>query len=259
MEGALGLPVHGYGVDAMNTRPDLSATSCGALLGNTNLSPGSDILVIRRTSTTLEDIALLDPNDVYLQTTMADKKMDIGLNSVNFTLTVQDGTSTVPADIRKFRTHVYFVAPCSAGTGTDGVCTAADDAIPTLKRLELSGETGATAMVINPLVEGVAYLKLDYGIDATPDAATSSSGLTGDSIPDTYVNLPSSLTEWQNVMSVWVYLLSRATAGTPDHVDNKTYNLGTWFTVPPFRDAFRRKVFSSEIRLNNQAGRREAQ
>ena len=91
--------------------------------------------------------------------------------------------------IRKYVVHVYFVAPCSVGSGANGVCASGDDSIPTLKRLELVAEGGARLLKIVPLVEGIEYLKAEYGVDNFP-AGASITGLSGDGMADTYTASP---------------------------------------------------------------------
>ena len=66
---------------------------------------------------------------------------------------------------------------------------------------------------------------------------------------------PSNLAEWENVMSLRIYLLARNLDATGSYTDVKTYALGP-VTVTP-GGAFRRHAYSQLVRLNNPAGRRE--
>ena len=68
--------------------------------------------------------------------------------------------------------------------------------------------------------------------------------------------MPSSLAEWQNVMAVRVYVLSRNLDASSGFTDTKTYALGP-ATVSSPGDSYRRHVYSELVRLNNPAGRRE--
>lgn len=255
LEEALALPVQGYRAPDLATRPDVSTTTCAGL-ATANLKPGSDILVIRRADTNVAAAAAA--GEVYLQSSGTGKKIQIGSLPAEFT--TKNGN---PSPVRKFHVHVYFVAPCSVGSGAGGICQAGDDAIPTLKRLELAAVGGATTMRIVPLVEGVEFLKVEYGIDndpATPDVAT---GLTGDSTVDAYTASPA---DWSQVIAVKVYVLARNTAPTSDFTDDKTYVLGTTAvagdtivdtSVYGAGNRFRRHVYTTVARLMNESGRRE--
>jgi type IV pilus assembly protein PilW len=173
------------------------------------------------------------------------------------TLVLNNGTT--PAPIRKFHVHVYFVAPCSFGTGTNGVCQASDDSIPTLKRLELVAESGTTMMKLVPLVEGIEYLKLEYGIDSLPNAADPATGLMGDATIDAW-NPDTATIAWTTVIAAKVYVLARNTEPTAGFTDDKTYTLGT-VTVTPADYAlytrYKRHVYTVVAHLMNPAGRRE--
>jgi type IV pilus assembly protein PilW len=250
---------------ASDVRPNLSATSCGTLLTNANLKAGSDVLVIRRADTNVlaaTDVAT--SNVYYLQAAssgaevqvgggvaISDKKADGVTDS---TLKLSNGVTPAPAaPIRKLHVSVYFVAPCSVGTGSSGECTGAagEDTIPTLKRLELSG---VGTMSIVPLVEGIDYLKLDFGVDTSPSAISAETGYPGDATVDSYP--PGGPADWTTVIAAKIYVLARNTLPTRDYVDNKTYTLGS-AAVPARNDTYKRHVFSALTQLANPAGRRE--
>lgn len=266
----LWFPVQGYRgtIDSSNpasdVRPNISATSCGGLLTNANLKPGSDILVVRRADTNaLAATDVATSNVYYLQAAstgaevqvgggiaVADKKADGATDS---TLKLSNGVSPAPsAPIRKLHVSVYFVAPCSVGKGTNGECTGAagEDTIPTLKRLELSS---VGAMSIVPLVEGIDYLKLEYGVDTSPSSVSPETGYAGDATVDSYTPTPA---DWTTVIAAKVYVLARNTQPTRDYVDDKTYALGS-ITAPARNDAYKRHVFTALAQLANPAGRRE--
>jgi len=65
-----------------------------------------------------------------------------------------------------------------------------------------------------------------------------------------------------NVVAVSVRLLARTTETAFRYTDTKTYAMGlqpdgTQLVVGPFRDGYRRHVYTSTIRFDNPAGRRE--
>ena len=146
------------------------------------------------------------------------------------------------ADIRRYLTHIYFVANNSVGT----------DGVPTLKRAELTGN----GYTIVPLVEGIENLKFEYGIDTT-----------GDGMPEVYTPTPDTYTcagppactpvsNWQNVTAVKAYVLARNTEPSLDYTDTKTYTLDSATTISAPGDSYRRHVFNTAVKLNNVAGRR---
>ena len=264
---ALAYPVQGYRTPDLATAADLTASTCDDknLLTAANLKPGSDVLVIRRATTinlAATDVAVL--GEVYMQagTVQAEVRFGNGAalgtsNATNngsggpSTLLLKDGTT--PAPIRKLNVHVYFVAPCSVGSGANGICQTGDDSIPTLKRLELLAEAGTTKMKLVPLVEGIEFLKLEYGVDTLPNVVSAVTGVIGDATVDAYTATPA---DWTTVIAAKVFVLSRNTDTTPGFLDDKSYALGT-VAVPAFNDRTKRHVYSTQVHLMNPAGRRE--
>jgi type IV pilus assembly protein PilW len=260
---------------------------CAALLPAANLQAGSDIVVVRRADTTMLPVtgaasATVTANTVYLQTTGDAAEIQYGvagmMNSTqNATLGAVANSATmvrrdftvaatgtppqfpiIAAAIRQYRTHIYFVAPCSVPNGGGSVCTGgADDdgrPIPTLKRLEM-GAGGAFAIV--PIVEGIEAIRVEYGVDSAPATADPGTGLIGDGLPDSFTNAPS-VADMGNTVTVRIYVLARNSAPTPGYVDDKTYALGTFtFTPAAAVQSYKRHVYGAETRVANQSGRRE--
>jgi type IV pilus assembly protein PilW len=146
------------------------------------------------------------------------------------------------AAIRKLHVSYYFVSPCNYCAGS-----ARPDQIPTLKRVYLT----AGGFAVEPLVEGIENLHIEFGIDN--DAPTN---VVGYGSPDVYVNAPASLTAWANAVAVRVYILARNVETSNSYTDTKTYVLGQ---APPLTPggAYKRHVFSSLVRIENLAARRE--
>ncbi len=270
LEDAMGMPLQGYTASSLTGYPTITSmpsTCTTILLANSNLSPGSDVLIMRRADT---DVFTGSPNtnEVYIQSNSRTANLMYGNSSATVPTNSPDNDSTANlmkypsksgnttvADSRKYHVHVYFVAPCSLGSGTNDVCQGGDDAIPTLKRLELTSNGTSTIMNVVPLVEGIEYMKLEYGIDTAPTTVNEITGQQGDGIPDTYVTTPT-VAQWPMVVSIKVHLLARSPEATMGYSDAKQYTLaGT--TVAATNDEFKRHVFSSEIRLMNMGGRRE--
>jgi type IV pilus assembly protein PilW len=176
----------------------------------------------------------------------------INTASANFTLHKNTTPGCTPltgaptATITPYDIRIFFVSNCS----NVSCSTAGADSVPTLKRIDIL----AAGTSITPLVEGIENIQFDYGIDNSPG--------TPDGVPDVYTNTaahsaltPSSIAEWQNVVSVRVHVLARNTDATAGYTDSKTYNLGPVSVTPG--GAFKRHAYSELVRLNNPAGRRE--
>lgn len=261
---ALAYPVQGYRAPDLNSVPSLTGTTCDTgLLPASNLQPGSDVLVIRRASTAVSTGAPTD-GAAYLQANVATGAVYFGSSGANLPTTNAAGQSntifnkdgTTPADTRQLIEHIYFVAPCRQGSGTGGVCQAGDDSIPTLKRLDLSAANGVATMAITPLVDGIDYFKVEYGIDNAPTTPDPNTGLAGDGIPDTYTATPSGL-DWTNVVSARIYIVARNVNPTQGFTDDKTYQVGSALFTTAANDAYKRHQFETEVRLTNIASRRD--
>lgn len=253
IQAGLALPVQGY--------RSATATTLG-LSCLTDLKDGTDVVVVRRTSTCVAGTAdcdaltadayffqasLCNPasgNEELASPSVADfYRLDTdtaNLDRHRRTCTVSGCLcSTAPlAEIRRYRTHIFFVANNSVGT----------DGVPTLKRAELTpAKTSAPAgWTIVPLVEGIENMKLEYGIDATG----------ADGMPESYTPTPGSVADWRNVTSVKLYLLARNTEPSPGYANSKSYTLDSATTVAGSGDAYRRHVFNTTVKLTNVAGRR---
>jgi type IV pilus assembly protein PilW len=245
VRAATALPIQGYNA------PTTSPLSC---IPAANHVARTDILVVRRADTNTTAAGSLITAEVYLQTNAnpsdaANPIIALG-SAANFTLTEKNG-STVSA-IRKYRTHIYFISPCSVPNGGGTTCTGANDdggsPIPTLKRLELrvNPATNALAMTQVSLVEGIEQLQFDYAVDTT-----------GDGVPDgNYLVTTASVADWANVVAVRINLLARNLTPTSGYTDATTYDLGVMGGTTP-GGAYKRHVYNTVVRLINPAGRKE--
>jgi type IV pilus assembly protein PilW len=243
ISGALQLAIQGY--DAAGSASQISSPPCG--LTNTagsdlSLKAGSDILVVRRASTSTPIVQSAGLNGThYIQASLCENDpvpFRIDTNPANLTLRTKSctPTSTTPyADLRNFLVHVYYVSPNNNSSPADG--------IPTLKRLELDPATHA--FVVTPLVEGIDYLQVEYGLDNNNDG-----------VPDTYSEAPS-VTDWPDAVAVKLNLVARNNEDTKGYNDTKTYSLGAAGSVGPLNDTFKRHAYTQYVRLVNPAGRRE--
>ena len=201
---ALPVPAQLYSAPNYSTRAALSATCAAYGLTDENLLPGTDVLVIRRADgNALAAADVPAHREVDIQSTVSKAEIQFGssLGGSIGTTKKADGTATdlkkkdgTAAEIRRYRVHIYFIAPCSLPAGAGDVCTGAADSgrpIPTLKRLELTASGGKTTMRIVPLAEGIENLQVEFGIDDTPATPQPLTGRIGDGAADFYVDAPS--------------------------------------------------------------------
>jgi len=252
----LALPIQGY----RNATASTAGLSC-----LTDLKDGTDVVVVRRTSTCVAGTAgcdvLTSGAFYYFQASLCNPTQGneelagavteayrLDTDTANLDRHGRTGItsgslcSTAPlADIRRYHTHIYFVANNNVGT----------DAVPTLKRAEITG----TGFNIVPLVDGIENLKLTYGIDTNNDGAPEAYSAT----PETYnacAAAACAVSNWRNVTAAKVYVLARNTEPSPGYSDSKTYTLDSATTITPPGDRYRRHVFNTTVKLVNVAGLR---
>ena len=269
----LSLPIDVYPAASFTARPSVP-TACAGLLTNANLAPGSDIVVVRRADTV--PATAITANLFYLQTTADTADLQLGVAGTptsaqnarlaastllrrNFTVAATGTPPQFPqvaAYVRRFRTHIYFVAPCSVPSDGTSICTGASDdqgaPIPTLKRLEM-GANGAFSIV--PMVEGIQAMRVEYGVDNIPATADPGTGQIGDGVPDAYTHTRT-IADLSNAVAAKVYVLAVNTQATPDYTDNKTYALGG-LSTGVIGGHYKRHVYGAETRIINAAGRKD--
>ena len=239
MRDALGLHVAGY--DASGVGTTIVSPPCG--LATADLKDGSDILVLRRADTTPIPAASAVSGTHYIQ--LSNCKYDLATSVIdttatNFVLRQHDctSTSTLPAaNVRRFFVQTYFISPNNV----------AGDGIPTLKLKELD-PAGTGVFIITPLVEGIEYLQVDYGIDGDNDG-----------VADSYATTCATAVCWSNVVSVKLWVIARnieTTAGYTN-TNTNTYTLGVAGIFGPFNDSYKRHVYTQVVRLVNPSSRRE--
>lgn len=245
IDAALALGLQGY--DAPTTVP----VPLSACLQNADHIPGTDILVVRRVEAVEVPtaVAAAVAGQVYMQTTPDSKVVAIGPDTSPSTYTLTKKDNVTSADLLRFVEHIYFLSPCNRYAAGAAACSATADGgqpLPTLKRLELTAVGGATTFTLVPLVEGIENMQFDYGIDSVGEGVPASPFITAPG-----------LAGWPNVMAVQVNLLARNLEPTPGYAADRTYNLGLNGSVGPFTDAYKRHVYSAEVRAVNPSGRRE--
>ena len=284
----INLPVQAYNAASLTATATLPA-NCSTYLPASNMQPGSDVVVIRRSDTTsiAKNIATT-AGAVYGQAnpSMIDIRVSTGatfdctnrVDGTTATITRRlqypatsdtcNGTASPAGNIRQYHVHIYFIAPCNIPS-SGSLCDAGADGgkpIPTLKRLELTSVGGVTSFKTVNIAEGVEFMKLSYGIDDTPTTVNSDTGLIGDGSPDRY-SLAPSLTDMSNIVTARIDMLVRNPESSAGYTDTKTYALGVdpvvntnpAVTIPAtiLDQTYRRHVYSAEIRLVNLSSRKE--
>jgi type IV pilus assembly protein PilW len=247
LNAALALPVQGV---------DQADASLACL---PDIAPGTDVLVVRRTSTCVAGAAGCDPASAglpYFQSSRCQSELgapetSYSLDTDSAKLTRTQLNCSTPAQLRRYLTHIYYIANDNK-TG---------DGIPTLKRAEL--DNSASGYTVVALAEGIQNLQLEYGLDT---------GSPADGVADLFAAAPATangckdagcaVENWRSAVAVKLHLLAMNPQASAGYTDPKTYDLGldaggntiTW--TPPAKDAHKRHVFQSLLALPNLSGRR---
>jgi type IV pilus assembly protein PilW len=144
-----------------------------------------------------------------------------------------NGGATAPPSERtsELVARAYYIGP--SGQSCNGI------SVPSLYREELDNNG-------RPVAEEVAYgidnLQVRYGLDTNGDGSVNvyldagSSGLNEDS-------------EWEQVVAVRYWLLTRAECPETGYTNNNTYTMGDLNYTP--NDGFRRQLYQSTVQLRN--------
>ena len=257
LRNALGLYVAGY--NAANVSATVSGPPCG--LTTANLKAGSDILVLRYADATSFPAAMAVSGMHYIQLSSCISNTEsvtstssvIDTTAANYVLHQRDCIAM--ASVRRFVVQTYFISPNNI----------AGDGIPTLKVKELD-PAGTGVFITTPLVEGIEYLQVEYGIDGDNNADDVMDDINGDSIvdvkdkdgvADNYVTNCATAVCWSNVVSVKLNVIARNTETTVGYTNTNTYTLGQAGPFGPFNDSYKRHVYTQIVRLVNPSSRRE--
>lgn len=206
---------------------------------NLNRRAGTEAIVVRHADTGSAITLPSSTANLYIQISRCKDDVQRLIASpgpsTKFTLRLPDCT-TVNNAARRLLQRTYYIATCND--------CAANDGIPTLKRVEMiDGELRTTS-----IAEGIENLQVEYGEDTT--------GGAGDGEPDIFV-AATGVTNWNNVVAVRLHLLARATETTAGYSDSRTYNLGPNVSIAKPNDGFKRTLLTTTVRLINVGGRRE--
>lgn len=204
--------------------------------------PGTDVIVIRRVSADPIAAAAVDIRNIYVQASQCINDpalLRVSNLTAQFTLRTAACDAAVIAPIRRYFVRGYYLAGCNLCAPSDG--------IPTLKRIEIIDN----AVRVVSLAEGVLNLQVEYAFDTNDDGS-----------PDQYLTsttadtTPTSL--WSNVVAVRLHMLMRSTEGGLTQTSPGVYDLGPAHTAETCPAGFKCRLFTTTLRMNNIAGRRES-
>lgn len=245
---------------------------------------GTDVLVVRHLETCLPGVGNCEadtPGRLYFQSTLCESELATPyvLDTSGFGLRLRDCATIAPK--RRFISNIYYVRDYLATAG---------DGIPTLVRSQFNLAGGSLAhQAPVPLVEGVEAMRVELGIDDVSEtgAAVDYTAAVnwadpanrviatnrGDGVPDgDFVRCttaaPCTAAQLTNATALKLYLLVRSREATPGYTDDKTYTLASDGTqTDPCAGLsgaalagckrFKRHAFTTTVRLNNIAARRE--
>lgn len=235
----------------------------------TDVRAGTDVLVVRRTSTCVAGVGSCAPlasGGPFFQASLCNNATELdspnvndfyalSLSTVNLNRHQRDCTPTANsgtlAEVRRYQTHVYYVANNNR----------AGDGVPTLKRLELgsSGDAPTWSTVV-PLAEGIENLQVEYGLDLAQDGVADTTS-ADPALAAGCASADCAVDNWRAAVAVRIHVLARNTQASPGYVDRKSYVLGldadgAPHTIAAAGDAYKRHVFQTRIALPNPAGRR---
>ena len=225
---------------------DDPAAGVAALNCLANRAPGTDVLAIRRVSSTTVTPAQVDasPTNVYVQGSQCvgdPAAVKVSNDDAAFNLKSSACGANL-AEIRRYFVRVYYLASCND-------CTGSGDGIPTLKRYELVNNDPTTSIV--SLAEGVTNLQFEYALDALDSGGAAAP----DGVPEQTVT---STANWANVVGVRMHALVRSSEpGMSADTTPTTFDLGPGHAGVACPDRYRCRLLTTTFRLNNVAGRRE--
>lgn len=228
----------------------LSATQAAALPTTClpNYKSGTAAVALHRLGTDLVAATAVPANVPHVQTSRC--KSDSSTDPYIISATVSDFTlknlpcTAVNNQVRKYVARIYYIADCNE---------CGSDTTPTLKMAELRG----TQMVAVPLVEGIESMVVEYGFDTSSTDTSISPGQPGIFRTGLSATATDPDGTWANVVAVRVNLLSRTNERSDGYSDSgRTYVLGP-ASIAGDGSGFKRRVYTTTVRLTNVAGPRE--
>jgi type IV pilus assembly protein PilW len=185
-----------------------------------------DILVARRAA--LTPVTVLASNTIYLRSAYERGVVFRGNAPPTFTET--------PVQDYPVESFVYFVSPYTTSAAEDPL-------VPALYRARLlPGPSMASPELV---ATGIEHLQVQFGRTLTNGTTRYFDADALSAVAST-LNAPS---EWDEVHSVRLWLLARATTPEPGYTNTTTYAMGDQdYTV---NDGFRRQLYTTVIMLRN--------
>ncbi|CAJ0811326.1 hypothetical protein LMG19087_01038 [Ralstonia wenshanensis] len=220
-----------------------------------NLSPNSEILVVRRVSSTVTSASAVAAGQAYLQDSFCSTDTApfvFSTNSADFVL--KDKTCASAAPLRQVSVRAFYLATCDR-------CGPGGDSIPTLKMVEFSN---GALQPPNSIAQGIDDVHFAYGVDmdgnGSPDCYVANPSIDNSAACTTvsgYNWTASAATNWSNVTAVRINVLARTLGVSPGWTDTRSYDMGRGTLTAPFNDGYKRHVYAELARVANVAGPRE--
>jgi len=228
----------------------LSDSEASALTCLPNRLAGTRAFAVRRLDTdTVAPDSIKTTDVLYVQTSRCVSESHFIASADPNALILKEKDCATKSSARKYISRIYYIASCNE---------CGSDTVPTLKMRELRG----SAWVTVPLAEGIENMVVEYGFDTTDPLDTTAGADDSKGVPDIFRTDPNPDTtaadgKWANVVAVRLHLLSRTTEPSRGYNDTeKAYVLGP-VTINGDTSGFKRRVYTSTVRIINVAGRRE--
>ena len=199
----------------------------GNCIPTASYAAGNDVLVVRRLS--VLPATALTANTVYFRSSFERGQVFRGAVAPVFT--------PVPAPLASFQMQVfvYYISPFT-------VSATESPLVPALYRVSLDN-TGT--MVRELVASGIERMQVQYGRLTAPDTQYLDT-LAGASFSAD----ATTLTAWEDLNSVRIWLLARNAVAEPGYVNSNVYQLGSAPDYTP-NDGFRRQLFTTVVQLRN--------
>jgi type IV pilus assembly protein PilW len=184
-----------------------------------------DILTVRHAMPWIEGGALT-ANRLYLRSSLFQGKVFVGSAKDQAANKIDDPQGQL--NVRELQAHSFFIG--NSGRSCGG------NAIPSLFRVSLDTDGLPD---VEELLPGVSNLQVQYGVSSVDGAGVENGRyLNADEVVD-----------WDNVVTVRIWLLVRAECSETGYLDSATYTMGDQVVTPA--DNFRRQLYSSVVMIRN--------
>lgn len=245
------LPAVGTGLGALSNECLQAGATAGSFLGNLrqrvwgsndsnpfsgNCIPaasylaGNDVLVVRRADSlpTTAPVA----NQIYFQSSYEIGQMFRGA--------VAPAAGSAPAGIFPVLTYVYYISPFTVSASESPL-------VPALCRVALNTDGSMSRQLV---ASGIEHMQVQFGRATTlPSIQFFNADALSGSSSDSDLNLTSY--QWNEVVSVQIWLLARNATVEPGYNNTQTYTMGGKnFTKA---DGYRRQLLSMVVQMRNSS------